>query len=97
MTSQQSYQSSASCSSCRGWSCMQCVRAVDHAQCSMDCPDCYDTRNLKEQEWIPTAEMLAITSVDRRALDARRGRRFRGGRSHWQEHRIHRLRTRCLG
>lgn len=76
---------------------MKCVRAMDHDRCAMDCPDCFDTRNLPEQEWIPASELRALTFDDERVIEAcaeRRAHRRQGG---WQAHRIHRLRARCAG
>lgn len=63
----------------------------------MDCPDCYDTRNLPEQEWIPASDLRAI-AIDRGSAAEARGE-HRPGRGHggWQAHRTHRLQARCAG
>ncbi len=96
MTAQQSNEFSTPCTTCRGWSCMKCVEATDHAQCAMDCPDCHDSRNLPEQEWIPAVDLPAIGFADEPS-ESRLDARSRRGRNHWQAHRIHRLQARCAG
>ncbi|MBK7723128.1 MAG: hypothetical protein IPI32_13165 [Austwickia sp.] len=97
MTAQQNNPLTTTCSTCRGWSCMNCVRAVEHTRCSMDCPDCYDSRNVPEQEWIPAADLRAITLGDRPSTESRYEHRAHAGQAHWSAHRIHRLRSRCAG
>lgn len=88
---------SPTCGTCRGWSCMKCVQAIDHVTCDMDCPDCYDGRNRPEQEWIPAADLRALTFDGVHLSEARAERRARRAQTTWPAHRIHRLRARCAG
>lgn len=97
MTAQRSNETSTSCGTCRGWSCMKCVRAIDHERCAMDCPDCYDTRNLPEQEWIPASDLRALAFDRGQVAEGRVERRTHRAQGGWQAHRIHRLQARCAG